>query len=117
MPQLPPYSLPQLFTHRTPAPVVKDLEFFTKEENSDLWDYWITLRRHLGLIVGIFVAVELITVFVLLLMTPLYTGVSTILIDCELPEVLENRAEQADPDSSSFYRTQYELLKSRSLAA
>jgi capsular exopolysaccharide synthesis family protein len=96
---------------------VKDLEFFTKEEDSDLWDYWITLRRHLGLIVGIFVAVELLTAFVLLLMTPLYTGLSTILIDREMPEVLENKAEQADPDSSSFYRTQYELLKSRSLAA
>ncbi len=91
------------------------------DDQPDLWTYWSVIWRHLGLILGLFAAAELLTVVVVLTMTPLYTGLSTVLIEHQGPQVLGNNppAEDSESDVSleSFYKTQYEILRSRSVAA
>jgi polysaccharide biosynthesis transport protein len=97
-----------------PAPPVQD-------DQPDLWAYWSVIWRHLGLILGLFFGAELLTAVVLSIMTPLYTGLSTILIEDREPQVLGNNTpnEGSESESSfdSFYKTQYAILQSRSLAA
>jgi len=62
-----------------------------------------------------------LTAAVLTRMTPLYTGLSTILIEAREPQVLQNNTPDQESDSESsfdsFYKTQYAILQSRSLAA
>jgi len=91
------------------------------DNQPDLWTYWSVLCRHLGLILGLFVVAECLTVLIIFNMTPLYTGLSTILIENQAPQVLGN-ATSADESASqstldSFYKTQYEILRSRSVSA
>jgi polysaccharide biosynthesis transport protein len=91
------------------------------DDQPDLWAYWSVIWRHLGLILGFFFGAELLTAAVISSMTPLYTGLSTILIEDRAPEVLGNTPpnEAVDSEASfeSFYKTQYAILQSRSLAA
>lgn len=91
-----------------------------RDEEPELWEYWYVIRRHLKLIAGLFVIAEILTLLlVVFVVTPQYTGLSTILIESQTPQVLEsNNNNQSDRDEvASFYRTQYEILKSRTLAA
>ncbi len=92
---------------------------FAPEDEFSLREYWATIRQHYLLILVLFIAAEALTALVLALKTPLYTATSTILIEPETPQVLEPQvqAQLSDNDTNSFYRTQYEILQSRSLAA
>jgi polysaccharide biosynthesis transport protein len=90
---------------------------YAREENSELWEYWNVIFRHWRLIASLFLASVLCAALVVFSMTPIYTGVSTILIERQTPQVLEANKEQIDADSASFYKTQYELLKSPTLIA
>ena len=90
-----------------------------QEDEFHLGEYWNIIRRRLWLIVGILAAAELLTALLVLTMTPLYSATSTILIERQTPQVLESKNPQVEQsqDSDNFYKTQYEMLKSRSLAA
>jgi polysaccharide biosynthesis transport protein len=93
---------------------------FAQEDDFHLGEYWNTIRPHLWLVLCILIAAELLTALVVFNMTPLYTAESSILIERQAPELLETKNSQtanADPDIASFYKTQYEILQSRSLAA
>jgi polysaccharide biosynthesis transport protein len=92
---------------------------FVHEVEFDLGEYWGIVRRHWRLTLSLFIAVEFVTAIALLTKTPLYTGLSTILIEQQTPEVLEHNSDRSDQDydAGSFYKTQYEILKSRTLAA
>src|SRR5208282_1689887 len=87
----------------------------------ELWEYWDVIRRHIKLIGGLFVVAELLTfLLVVFVVTPVYTGLSTILIESQTPQVLQSNSNNNQPggeEIASFYRTQYEILKSRTLAA
>ena len=87
----------------------------------ELWEYWEVIRRHIKLIAGLFVIAELLTFLVVVFVaTPLYTGLSIIQIESQAPQVLQSNSNNNRPGSeevASFYRTQYEILKSRTLAA
>ena len=90
------------------------------DAEADLWEYWDVIRRHIKLIASLFLIAELLTLLLVLVMTPLYTGVSTILIESQAPQVLQSNSNNDRSDReeiASFYRTQYEILKSRTLAA
>jgi capsular exopolysaccharide synthesis family protein len=71
------------------------------------------------LIGGLLLVAELLTLTLVgLVMTPLYTGLSTILIESQAPQVFESDSDRSDREEiASFYRTQYEILRSRTLAA
>ena len=65
----------------------------------ELWEYWDVIRRHIKLIAGLFVIAELLTLLLVLVMTPLYTGLSTILIESQAPQVLQSNSNNNQPGS------------------
>ena len=99
------------------------IHFIDEDEGRiDFHQYWRTIRKHLALIVAICVGVTLIRTIRLLMETPLYTSSATMLIKPGTPQIFGN---QVQPDNNNtdqydyyetFNKTQYEILKSRSLA-
>ena len=90
-----------------------------RDEEAELWEYWDIIRRHIKLIASLFVIAELLTFLVVVfLSTPVYTGLSTIQIETQTPQLLESNSDHLGRDElTNFYRTEYEILKSRTLAA
>lgn len=86
-----------------------------------LWDYWLIIRKHQSLVIALLVLTFAITGLVVFTMTPIYTAESTVLIERQAPRVLEMKGltneDQEGADQSDYYKTQYEILQSRSLAA
>ncbi len=89
------------------------------DDSIDLRQLWGVILRRKGIIL-------LATAFALFLaliltysMTPIYRGTLLLQIDREEGQVLDYKSvtpEEANNNSTDFYQTQYELLKSRSLA-
>ncbi len=117
------------FIRRTTAPEESDpadsrVNFFDDDEGRiDFNQYWRTIRKHLSMIVAIFVAVTLLTLIKLLMETPMYTAEATILIKPGTPQIFGNQVSNNNEDSEgqsddfdTYNKTQYEILKSRSLA-
>ncbi len=91
---------------------------YKREEEFNLRQYWSVLRRHINVILAAFLVSELLITLFVYTRTPLYTGISTIMIEPQMPELFEGKGERPDVgDRDSFYRTQYEILRSRTLAA
>ena len=85
-----------------------------------LQDYWRVIRKHLWLILSCFFGTVLATILVIFMMTPIYTATTTLLIERKAPQVLDIRevlSEPLVPDTYDYYKTQYEILKSQTLAA
>jgi succinoglycan biosynthesis transport protein ExoP len=110
-----PEALPQHYAG-PPQP-----EMFGGEQTGpDLRDYIRVLHRHVRLILSLFLGALLVTTLVVLTMTPIYTAKSTILIERQSPQVLNIQAlvsETGNSDEHDYYKTQQQILKSRSLAA
>lgn len=90
------------------------------QEHLSLREAWGVIRSHLGLIVVFFLSTMLATGLVLMYMPTTYTAEVTLLIERKPPRVLDIHDASGDsllPDEYDFYKTQYELLKSRTLAA
>ena len=117
------------FIRRTSLPEDSDpadsrVNFFDDDEGRiDFNQYWRTIRKHLSMIVAIFVAVTLLTLIKLLMETPMYTAQATILIKPGTPQIFGNQVSNNNEDSGdqsdeyeTYNKTQYEILKSRSLA-
>jgi len=91
-----------------------------EEERLGLRDCWWVITNRLRLIAVFFGGTVLATVLLLVLLPPTYTAEVMLLIERKPPRVLgtpEVSAELFVPDDYDFYKTQYELLKSRALAA
>lgn len=90
------------------------------DDEIDLRQLWNTIRRHQWTIAGIALLVFIIVTLVTLMMPPQYRASVTLKIDMEDNSSLLNydiKAESSRPvNDKDFYQTQYELLKSRSLA-
>ena len=90
------------------------------EEGIGVDELWRVIRRRLRLTVPLVLLTLLITAVVLFLMTPTYKAETKLLIEPEAPQVLnmtqliEESAGSADYD---YYKTEFELLKNRDLAA
>lgn len=86
-----------------------------------LWDYWQVVRKHRWLIVVCFLLTATVAIVKTFMATPIYLAETTLLIERKAPRVLDLRDAQGDGgfdyDEYDYYRTQYEILKSRSLAA
>jgi succinoglycan biosynthesis transport protein ExoP len=90
------------------------------DEGSGLQHYWSVIKKHRGLIVTFFVGIFLATAWALVLTPPTYTAETTLLIERNTPQVLDFRevfAEVGGADQYDFYKTQHEIVKSRTLAA
>ena len=83
-------------------------------------EIWVVIRRRLWLSGFLVTLTLLLTTVVLFMMTPTYTAKTQLLIEPDAPQILnmtqllEDTAGSPDYD---YYKTQFELLKSRALAA
>jgi polysaccharide biosynthesis transport protein len=95
-------------------------EFVTSQRGPELRDYLRIIRRHLKLIASLFGGALLVTGLVVVAMTPVYTAHSTILVEPRAPQVLDIRnliSESDGSDEHDYFKTQQQILLSRSLAA
>lgn len=90
------------------------------DDEIDLRQLWDTMRRHKWTIMGIALLIFLIVTIVTLMMPPQYRSTVTLKIDLENSAKVLNydvETQSSRPvNDKDFYQTQYELLKSRSLA-
>ncbi|HLK86432.1 MAG TPA: polysaccharide biosynthesis tyrosine autokinase [Candidatus Binataceae bacterium] len=95
---------------------------FDDEVNKiDLWVYWRLIRKHLRLIGGVVAGTVFVTLLHLLMTTPIYTAQTTVMILPKSPSGLDPTEAlleiEASYDGSDYFKTQTEILKSRTLAA
>ena len=84
--------------------------------------FWFVIRKRQRLILEFTaITVAIAAIIVLLILRPMYKGVTTVLIERDAPQVLGFANSLFPPDildvSHDFYRTQEDLLKSDTLAA
>jgi polysaccharide biosynthesis transport protein len=83
-------------------------------------DYWQIAKKHKWHIIGCFVAAAVVAAVSVLLATPIYTARAKIVIERKGPQVVNVQqvlSESIESDEHNYYESQYEMLKSRSLAA
>jgi len=103
----------------------RHISFLDEEEGAiNLEQYWHAIRRRLDLVLGIGFAAILLTTVHEFMQTPLYTAEATVILKQGTPQLLQNKDSQtdisvddSDDELDNFKKTQYEILKSRSLAA
>jgi len=91
-----------------------------EEDRVSLRDYWLVLRKRMWLIALCCFGTVFATTLFLLTTTPIYTAETTLLIERNAPHVIEIKEALSEPlgsDEYDFYKTQYEILKSRTLAS
>src|SRR5690348_5871235 len=88
------------------------------DEGIDLRACWCVMLKHARLIFTVTAGGFLLTALVVFNQTPVYTARSTVLIQAQTPLLLSNHAIVDTPatDGDDYYETQYDILKSRSLA-
>src|SRR5690606_17243417 len=88
------------------------------EDEIDLLAYWQILVKRRWLVLGVLASVVALALLVTLLTPPVYRATATLQIDREAMQVIQVDGIQTPEaaNSGDFYQTQYELLKSRSLA-
>jgi polysaccharide biosynthesis transport protein len=92
----------------------------TLAEERGLREHWLVIRKHLGLVSMLCLGAVGLTALIVFNLTDVYTARSTLLIEPQTPAVFDTRdradASAALPDLD-YYKTQYDILRSRSLAA
>jgi succinoglycan biosynthesis transport protein ExoP len=89
-------------------------------ESPNLRDYWHVVRKHKWKIVGCFGAAVIVSTVIAFSITPIYTAGTTLLIerkDAQVVNIKQVLSESVETEESSYYESQYQILKSRSLAA
>lgn len=90
------------------------------DEPPDLREYWVVIRKRRRLIAAFFLGALVLTALVVFNLTPLYMAQATLLLEAQTPPVLNTNTAASVPETSGehdFYKTQYAILQSRSLAA
>lgn len=88
-------------------------------EEVHLRDYWRVVKKHRSLILAVFLCTVFACALFVLTSTPIYTAATTLLIERKAPQAIDIQgalSEAQTPDEYDYYRTQYEILKSRGLA-
>ena len=86
----------------------------------DVHSYWRILRKHVWVIVVAFFGAIAAGGVYILTKPPLYTATARLLVERQAPQVLPIQGllpEIHTGDKYDYYKTQYEILRSRSLAA
>jgi capsular exopolysaccharide synthesis family protein len=109
-----------------PFPSTATAQFSVEfEEDSHLRDYWYVLKKRKWWALGVTAGVIIATLLLVLFMPPLWEGKVTLQITQDnLSTMLGNTGSSMDPlgqimgssDLDRFYNTQYEILKSPTLA-
>jgi succinoglycan biosynthesis transport protein ExoP len=117
--ELSPYFIERLRGQES-LPARGPLPHVAADEQLNLREYWRVIRRHLTLIVMIAASALLLAGVAVFVVTPTYTAVAVILIEPQPPQVLNIKQLTVEPPPGGdhdYYKTQYALLRSRSLAA
>ena len=120
MPELAPYTMRLTFPSERGETAVLVGPVGQDEERLSLRDCWWIITNRFWFIAVFLCGTVLATALLLVLMPPTYTAEVTLLIERKPPRVLDRNEASAElfvPDEYDFYKTQYELLKSRALAA
>src|ERR1700685_2975097 len=96
--------------------------FDEEEGHIDLLAYWHVIKKRLALVIGVVFAAVVLTTIYAYLQTPLYTAEAKILLKPGTPQIMpskggEQESDWDSDDDDNFQKTQYEILRSRSLAA
>lgn len=90
------------------------------EENVNLMDYWRIILRQRWTIISVLVVFTVIVTIGTFKMKPVYQATTTLRISREAPKVLSFedvvKTSGLNYSGDDFYRTQYEIIKSRTLA-
>src|SRR5205809_984252 len=105
----------ELSTFVLPPPVPPPVE---ENEEVHFRDLWRVIVKRKWTVILLFLTVEVTTLVATFLLTPIFRPGITLKIERDVPKVIEFKdvmpvESQGDRD---FYQTQYELLKSRTLA-
>ena len=120
MPELAPYTMRLPFPSERGEMAVLVGPVGQEEERLSLRDCWWIITNRLRLIAVCLCGTVLTTALLLVLRPPTYTAEVMLLIERKPPRVLDRHEASVEffvPDEYDFYKTQYELLKSRALAA
>jgi succinoglycan biosynthesis transport protein ExoP len=91
---------------------------FPAKDAADVREYWRVIVRRRRLIAMVLLSAVLATAVVVFSMQPIYTAETTLLIERKAPQAIDlagATVEAQGPDEYDYYRTQYEILKSRQL--
>lgn len=95
-------------------------DFSIDDDSIDLSEIWLTFRRYKWTIISFTVVAVVATIIGTSLMRPVYESVTTIQIRPPGNEILEYQNVGVDPanklSQNNYYETQYQILRSRSLA-
>lgn len=86
------------------------------EPETHLHDYLRTILKYRWVAITCFAVIVGTVTIATFLQTPIYEGVAQVMIEQELPRVLNIQEVQAI-GGSDFYQTQYEIIKSRAVLA
>src|SRR3989338_4633652 len=86
------------------------------EPETHLHDYLRTILKYRWVAITCFAVVVGTVTIATFLQTPIYEGVAQVMIEQELPRVLNIQEVQAI-GGTDFYQTQYEIIKSRAVLA
>jgi polysaccharide biosynthesis transport protein len=101
-------------------PMPKKTVSIAMSEGIGLADCWSVVRRSRRLILTLLTIALFLTAIVIFLTKPTYTASSTLLIEPEPAQVLDVReliSEGGSTEDHDYYKTQYDLIRSRDLAA
>jgi len=83
------------------------------EESLDIYLYLGIIRRRIWYLVTTFIVIVLFTTIYTFRQTPVYRSTSTIVIDPDLPQVLDFNEVSSLHSSKEFYETQFKIIQSR----
>ena len=118
--QLSPYIRPQSPPTPSPGERITPRNRTSELDASHLRDYWQVVSKRRWLVLTLFLTTVLVTGILVTLQTPVYVAETTVLIEPQAPRVLDIRdmaAEQPGPEEYDYYKTQYEILRSQTLAS
>lgn len=90
------------------------------DEAPNLRDYWYVVRKHKWKIATCFLFAVCSTAILAFSMTPIFTAKATLVIERKSPQVVNIQqvlSESVETDEESYYQSQVEIVKSRSVAA
>ena len=124
MSEIAPYPVPRAIHSSSSVPSTAFLTHgpaaIAMNDGIGLADCWRIIRRYRRLIFTMLGVAFLLTGIVVLLAERDFTATAVLLIEPEPPQVLDVReliSESGSTDANDYYKTQYDLLKSRDLAA
>ena len=104
----------------TLAPAVGSAPMLETQEAPSLLDYWRVIKNHKWKILACCITAIMGALFYVLSVTPTYTARAMLLIEPKGQRIVkfqEMLSDPIQPDEKEYYQSQFEMLKSRSLAA